>query len=160
MYVSISSLNLFAFREWSIQGHSRYPNNTELVHKSNKKIIFSSRLILNSQKSKEPLFFFSVEVVWYILRDLTTVGNNNFLGGLSTLGTHALQFLNHIKTFYNSTKHHMPVVQPSCFDSCNEELGTIGVGPSIGHGQNTWKRNWILTKLVLSKPFSFKGFYT
>ena len=32
-------------------------------------------------------------------------------------------------------KDHMFVVQPVSLDSCDEELGPVGVGARVGHGQ-------------------------
>ena len=37
-------------------------------------------------------------------------------------------------------KHHVLSIQPLGLGSANEELGAVGVGSSIGHGENSWSR--------------------
>lgn len=67
---------------------------------------------------------------------LATVGNNNFGTG-GTIGCAiSLNLANNIHALNNTAKDNVFAIQPGSLDSAQEELGTIGVGSSIGHGQD------------------------
>lgn len=44
----------------------------------------------------------------------------------------------------------MPAIQPFCFSGANEELGAVGVGSSIGHGQDT-RSSVLQLEVLISK---------
>merc|ERR1719244_414848 len=67
----------------------------------------------------------------------STVCDYNFLRSFPRLGTKAFDLLDDIHPLHNLAEHHMLPVQPLSLGSAEEELGPIGVGASISHGQNT-----------------------
>lgn len=69
---------------------------------------------------------------------MATVSNDNSALGL-VLGTSwgALDFLDNIHSFHDVSENNVLVVEPSGLDGANEELAAVGVGSSVGHGQNT-----------------------
>lgn len=72
------------------------------------------------------------------LRELATVSNDNSALGLVLCASGGVfDFLDNIHPFDDLTEDNVLVVQPSGLHSANEELAAIGVGSSIGHGQNT-----------------------
>lgn len=69
---------------------------------------------------------------------LATVGNNNLGRGAAIGCTISLNLANDIHALNNTPKDNVLAIQPGSLDSTQEELGTIGVGSSIGHGQDAW----------------------
>lgn len=67
---------------------------------------------------------------------LATVGNNNLGRGAAIGRTVSLNLANNIHALNNTPEDNVLAIQPGSLDSTQEELGTIGVGSSIGHGQN------------------------
>jgi len=66
----------------------------------------------------------------------TTISDDNFFLWLSAARrSYCFNFVHHIFSFHNFTKHHMFTAQPIKFRQCNKELGSISVSPSVGHGQ-------------------------
>lgn len=55
--------------------------------------------------------------------------------------------LDNLHAFNNSTKHYMTAIQPGGLHGSDEELGTIGVGSSISHREDT--RSSVLQEEVL-----------
>ena len=55
--------------------------------------------------------------------------------------------LDHIHAFNNRSENDVPAVQPRCLHGGDEELGSVGVGPSVGHRQDT--RTGVLQDEVL-----------
>merc|ERR1719244_1322743 len=66
----------------------------------------------------------------------STVCDYNFLRSFPRLGTKAFDLLDDIHSLHNLAKHHMLPIQPLSLGSAEKELGPIGVGASISHGQN------------------------
>lgn len=68
---------------------------------------------------------------------LAAVCDDDLLGCLPTLGAERFYFLHNVHALFHMAKHNMFAVQPVCLYGANEELGAVGVGARIGHGQNT-----------------------
>merc|ERR1719244_2389345 len=66
----------------------------------------------------------------------STVCDYNFLRSFPRLGAKTFNLLDDIHSLHNLAKHHMLPVQALSLSSAEEELGPIGVGASISHGQN------------------------
>ena len=49
----------------------------------------------------------------------------------------ALHLLDNIFALKNLSKNHVLAIEPLGFSGAEEKLGTVGVGPSIGHGKNS-----------------------
>merc|ERR1719244_544747 len=79
----------------------------------------------------------------------STVCDYNFLRSFPRLGTKAFDLLDDIHPLHNLTEHHMLPVQPLSLGSAEEELGPIGVGASISHGQNAGSGVLQLEVLIL-----------
>lgn len=67
----------------------------------------------------------------------TTVSNNNLLVCLAGLGAITFNLLDNFHAFNDLTEDNVFVVQPGGLNGTDEELRTVGVGSSIGHGQDT-----------------------
>lgn len=67
---------------------------------------------------------------------LSTVGYDDLLGSFSRLVAIRFDFSDNIHALDNSAKDNMTVVQPGGLHGGDEELGTVCVGSSVGHGHN------------------------
>ena len=72
-----------------------------------------------------------------MLSALSTVSNNNLLGGLARLGAKALDLLDNLHALHHLSEHDVLAIQPLGLGCADEELGSVGVGSSIGHGENS-----------------------
>jgi hypothetical protein len=68
---------------------------------------------------------------------LTAVGNGDSGGGTASLGTVLLNSLNDIHTLNYGTEDGVLTIEPGGLDGADEELGSVGVGTSVGHGEDT-----------------------
>ena len=77
--------------------------------------------------------------LWHGLRlcQLAAVRNDHRLGGLARLRADSLNLLHNIHAVSHSAKHHMLAIQPLSLHRAKEELRSIRVGSSVGHGQNS-----------------------
>ena len=73
-----------------------------------------------------------------IVLALATVSDSNFLGGLATLGSKALDLLDNVHTLDNLSEDDVLAIQPLGLSCADEKLGAIGVGSSISHGENSY----------------------
>ena len=69
--------------------------------------------------------------------ELSTVSDDNLLGGGARLGANALNLLDNIHTLGNLSEDNVLSVQPSGLGGGKEELGSVGVGSSVGHGKHS-----------------------
>ena len=74
-------------------------------------------------------------LIWFLA--LAAVSDHNLLGGLAGLGTKALDLLDDIHPLHHLAEHHVLAIQPLGLGGAEEELGAIGVGPSVSHGENS-----------------------
>jgi len=80
---------------------------------------------------------------------LSTVGDNNLFVGLPRLRAEGLDLFDHIHTLNHLSENHVFAVQPLGLSSAQEELGTVGVGSSVSHGQDSGSGVLQLEVLVL-----------
>ena len=73
--------------------------------------------------------------IWFLA--LATVSDHDLLGSLAGLGPKALDLLDHIHSLHHLAEHHVLPIQPLGLGSAHEELRAVGVGPRIGHGENS-----------------------
>ena len=69
--------------------------------------------------------------------ELTTVSDLDTLRSLTALRAHGLDCLDNVHALDNLSEYDVLSIQPRAGNSANEELGSVGVGTSIGHGKNT-----------------------
>ena len=74
-------------------------------------------------------------LIWFLA--LATVSDHDLLGSLAGLGTKALDLLDDIHALHHLAEHHVLAIQPLGLGGAHEELGAVGVGSSIGHGENS-----------------------
>ena len=72
---------------------------------------------------------------WH-LSQLATVCNDHRLGGLAGLRSHSLNLLHYVHAICDWSKDHVLSIQPLSLHGTQEELGSVGVGPCVSHGQN------------------------
>jgi len=70
--------------------------------------------------------------------ELATVSDHDLSLGLTTLGTVAFNGFNNIHALGDTAEHTVLAIEPWGGDGAQEELASVGVRSSIGHGQNTW----------------------
>jgi len=68
---------------------------------------------------------------------LSTIGDNNLLAGLAALGSIGFSLLNNIHALNDLSEDDVLAVQPAGLGGADKELGAVGVGSSVGHGQDT-----------------------
>merc|ERR1712038_1237232 len=78
---------------------------------------------------------------------LSTVCDHDLLACLARLGSKRLDLLDDIHTLADLTENNMLSIKPLGLSSAEEELASIGVGASIGHGENS--RSSVLQSEVL-----------
>ena len=67
---------------------------------------------------------------------MSTVSDHDLLASLARLGSKRLDLLDDIHTLADLTENNMLSIKPLGLGSAEEELASIGVGASIGHGEN------------------------
>ena len=65
----------------------------------------------------------------------TRVGDDGRLGGLSGAGADLLESLHNILSFEDLTENGVSAIEPGGGREGDEELGAVGVGASVGHGE-------------------------
>lgn len=81
------------------------------------------------------------------LVQLSTVRDRDPLGASPRPRTESLHFLDHVHSLLHAAKDNMLAIQPFCFTGADEELGSVGVGSSVGHRQDS--RSGVLQLEVL-----------
>jgi len=69
--------------------------------------------------------------------ELSAVADGDLLAGLSRLAAEALSGLDDVVAINDLSEDDVLSVEPSGLGGADEELGSVGVGTSVGHGQNT-----------------------
>lgn len=85
------------------------------------------------------------------LRELTAVSDDDFLGGLAGLAAEGLNLLNNIHTLNNFSEDDVPAVEPWSHHRGDKELGSVGIGAGISHGEDS--RAGVLQDEVLVGEF-------
>jgi len=80
---------------------------------------------------------------------LTAVRNSDFLGAFARLRSIGFDLLDYIHALDNLSKDDMFTIQPGGLGGANEELGSVGVGSSIGHAEDSGSSVLQLEVLVL-----------
>merc|ERR1719273_1049919 len=68
---------------------------------------------------------------------LAAVCDDDLLAGLARLGAERLHLLDHIHACADLAEHHVLPVQPLGLGGAEEELASVGVGASVGHGEDS-----------------------
>lgn len=69
--------------------------------------------------------------------ELTTVSNDDFFARATRIGAKTFDLLKDVHTLLNLAKNDVLTIQPAGNGGGNEELGTVGVGSSVSHAQQT-----------------------
>jgi len=69
---------------------------------------------------------------------LTGVSHNNLLAGLTTLRSKRFNLLDYVHALNDLSKDYVLAIQPASLGCTDEELGAVGVGSGVSHGQDTW----------------------
>lgn len=75
------------------------------------------------------------------------------------MGTVALNLLDDIHALNNRAEDSVLAIEPSSLDSADEELGSVGVGSSVGHGEDTGT-GVLEGEVLISKLFTVDGLAT
>jgi len=68
---------------------------------------------------------------------LATVLDHDFLGGFARVGANSLNLLYNVHSLGDGPKDYVLSVEPGCLGGAEEELGPVGSGSSVGHGQDS-----------------------
>lgn len=69
--------------------------------------------------------------------ELTRLVNGDLLSGLARVGTKSLNGLDNIEALGDLTEDNVLTIEPRSDNGGDEELGTVGVGTSVSHGEKT-----------------------
>lgn len=83
---------------------------------------------------------------------MATINDLNSAARLPTLGSESLNQPHKIHALNNFSKYCVLSIEPFCLFCCDEELGAVGVGPSISHGEEA--RLGVLELEVLIRELS------
>ena len=68
---------------------------------------------------------------------MSTISDHDLLACLARLGSKRFNFLDDIHALADLTENNVLSIKPLGLGSAEEELASIGVGASIGHGENS-----------------------
>lgn len=68
---------------------------------------------------------------------MTTVGNDDLLGGLAGLVAEGFDLPDDIHAFDDAAEDHVAIIEPGRLHGGDEELGSVGIGSGVGHGHDT-----------------------
>jgi len=91
--------------------------------------------------------------------ELTTVGDHYFLLGLSITGSTSLHFLHQLHIGGDFAENDVLAVQPRGDDRADEELGTVRVWASIGHGKDA-RLSVLEGEVLIGELLAINGFST
>jgi len=80
---------------------------------------------------------------------LASVSNHDLLACLTTLRSKGFNLLDYVHALNDLSENHVLAIQPTGLCCADKELGAIGVGTSVSHGQNTWASVGQLEVLIL-----------
>ena len=90
------------------------------------------------------------------LSELSAVSNNNGGLGASRVAAIALNSLHNIHALGHLAEDNVLAVEPSSLDSAEEELRSIGVGSSVGHGEDA-RASVLEGKVLICSQFGVVG---
>lgn len=70
--------------------------------------------------------------------ELTAINNLDWLDWFATRCSSSFNLADNVHAFNNTAKNDVLAIQPRSLGSAEEELASVGVGASIGHGEDTW----------------------
>mmetsp|Transcript_16340 Transcript_16340/g.31884 ORF Transcript_16340/g.31884 Transcript_16340/m.31884 type:complete len:211 (+) Transcript_16340:258-890(+) len=73
-----------------------------------------------------------------LLSNLSRLSNNHGSRRSATLRSHPLDLIHNIQTIHNLSKDDVSTIEPRAVDGANEELRSVGVGPGVGHGEDSF----------------------
>ena len=81
----------------------------------------------------------NLKMMLYIIKlaKLTAVSNDDLLGRFARLGAESFHLLHNIHAFNDIAEDDVSAIQPGGLDGGDEELGAVGVGASVGHGEGS-----------------------
>ena len=79
--------------------------------------------------------------------DLSAVFDDNLFGGSTTSRTKRFDFPDDLHALHDGAEDDVLAVQPLRLDGADEELGTIGVRPGIGHAQNAFEKKLFYVRI-------------
>jgi len=85
----------------------------------------------------------------FLLVQFTRIGNDDLGLGLAALRAIRLHLLHHVQSLDDLPEHDVLPVQPLRFDGAQEELAAVGVGPGVGHREDSGSGVLQLEVLVL-----------
>ena len=87
---------------------------------------------------------------------MSTVGDCDLPGRLSSLGAEALDLLDDLHPLHHLAEHHVLPVQPGSLGSADEELRVVGVRAGVGHGEDPGACV-LQTEVLVSKLLAVDG---
>jgi hypothetical protein len=82
-------------------------------------------------------FFVKFRVILFEHLALTRVSNDDGLLGGTALASNSFHLLDNVESFNNLAENDVLAVEPRGLDGTDEELGSIGVGTSVGHRKSS-----------------------
>ena len=87
---------------------------------------------------------------------LSTLRYCDLLGCLPSLRSEALNLLDDLHPLDDLAEHHVLPVQPGRLGGADEELRVVGVGPSVGHGEDP-RPGVLQTEVLVSELLAVDG---
>lgn len=91
--------------------------------------------------------------------ELTRLLDDKLDRGSTRVGTERFNLLDNVETFGNFTKDNVLAIEPRAGNSGDEELGTVGVRTSVGHGKKT-RLGVTVGKVLVRESFTVDGLAT
>jgi len=92
-------------------------------------------------------------------RELTAIGDDDGLAGGAGLGTDGLDGLDDLHTLGDGAEDAVLAIQPLGLDGAQEELGAVGVGTSVGHGEDA-RASVLQLEVLISELLAIDGLAT
>jgi len=116
--------------------------------------IFNIISIFSSYMRRELGFIYSI---YLILLAYSAISNNHGLASVSLGRAHGLDFLHNIQSLLHIPKHDVFSIQPRGGHGAEEELGSVCVGTSVGHGENP-RTGVLVVEVLIGELLAVDGF--